>query len=112
MGESQSNGEVEQAVKAVQGEARTIRDALETRIGRRLDHNHHALPWLIRHAADCISRRQVGRDGKTPIERLRGRAIHRPTFEVGEKLLYLPLKAARPGDYRNRFSGGHLFGLS
>ena len=48
--------EVEKAVQEVQGQVRTMRDALQTRIGTVLEEKDKILPWIIRHAAATISR--------------------------------------------------------
>ena len=45
----------------------------------------------------------VGSDGRTPTERLRGRGVQRPVYELGEKVLFLPLAPARQGDFGARF---------
>ena len=36
----------------------------------------------------------VGADGRTPTERQRGRGVQRPVYELGEKVLFLPLAPA------------------
>ena len=45
----------------------------------------------------------MGSDGRTPTERLRGRGVQRPVYELGEKVfLFLPLAPARQGDFWRR----------
>ena len=68
---------VENAVQRVQGQFRVIRDDLESMIGRRMDGNHHCIPWMVRHAAQVINRYQVGSDGKTAYRRLKGSNFRR-----------------------------------
>ena len=51
MGELKSNGEVERAIQAVQEQVRTMRSALEERIGERIDGNCNALVWMISYGA-------------------------------------------------------------
>ena len=51
VGESQSNGVAENAVKQVQGHVRVIRDGLEARYKQKVGAGHPCLPWLVRHAA-------------------------------------------------------------
>ena len=48
--DSKGNGEIEQAVQAVQGQFRTMKDALESRYGVRFDGDHPCIPWLVAHA--------------------------------------------------------------
>ena len=52
----------------------------------------------------------VGGDGRTPTERLRGRGVQRPVYELGEKVLFLPLAPARRGDFGARFDCGIYLG--
>ena len=73
VGESQSNGVAENTMKQVQGHVRVIRDGLEARYKQKVGAEHPSLPWLVRHAAGVKSRLQVGEDGKTGYERLRGK---------------------------------------
>ena len=44
------------------------------------------MTWLVQHAAGCISKYQVGEDGKTGYERLKGKPFSRPAVEFGEKV--------------------------
>ena len=63
--ESKSNGVIENAIQQVQGQIRTTKDCLETRLGRKIKGSENIFPWLVIHAARTINRYQVGRDGKT-----------------------------------------------
>ena len=51
VGEHQSNGVIENAIGRVQGQIRTVRDALESRIGERVKGNDGVFTWLVRNAA-------------------------------------------------------------
>ena len=99
VGESQSNGEVENAVKMIQGMARVIKAGLERRLGKRIPRDHPIVPWIIRHAAGILNRRLVGKDGKTAHERARGRRWRKKGAEMGETVFYLKprSKGKRPG---------------
>jgi hypothetical protein len=89
VGEHQSNGAVENAVKRVQGQVRTMRDALESRIGERIKGEDNVFTWMVRHAAASMNRYQVGEDGKTAHERMRGRRFRRDVTEFGESVMYI-----------------------
>jgi hypothetical protein len=89
VGEHQSNGEVENAVNRIRGQIRVTKDALETRFGRKLGREHPILPWLISNTVENINRFQVGLDGKTAHERMRGRKFRRDIAEFGERVLYI-----------------------
>ncbi len=51
VGDHQLNGLVEGAVKFVQGQLGVIKDALESRRGRRVEGDHPAVPWMMMHTA-------------------------------------------------------------
>ena len=87
-GSPQSNGVSERAVQTIKDHARTIKIALEERLGIQLDEGHRIIPWLVDHATSLVNRCQVGSDGKTSFERLRGRQARIPGFEFGEKVLW------------------------
>ena len=84
VGKSQSNGSIEHAVQQIQGLVRTMRDALESRYMIRMDGNNHLLPWMVMHAAASCSRFNVGKDGETPYERVKGKPCQRKHIELGE----------------------------
>ena len=70
---SKSNGVVERGVQAVQGMVRTLRSALEDRWGVTWEVDHAVWSWLIEYAARLVTRGEVGHDGKTAYERLKGK---------------------------------------
>ena len=57
IGESASNGRAERAVQMIEDQARTLKSALETRIGARIGSTHPVMAWLIRHSAIILNRR-------------------------------------------------------
>ena len=68
----QTNGSAETGVRLVKGHVRTLKMGLERRLKRRIPPNHPILTWLVRHAADLLTYRVRGEDGKTPYQRVRG----------------------------------------
>ena len=44
------------------------------------------MTWFVQRATGCISKYQVGEDGKTSYEQLKGKPISRPAVEFGEKI--------------------------
>jgi hypothetical protein len=86
VGESQSNGGIEGAVKIVKGLLRVHLAALERRIGGRFPSGHPVLTWLVEHVSDIVSKYMVGLDGKTGYERLFGRPVREEALEFGELL--------------------------
>ena len=69
VGESQSNGIVERAVGLVVGQARTLKAALEHRVGTRSPPDARKQGWLVEFAAYLMNRCDLGGDGKTPLHR-------------------------------------------
>ena len=110
MGESQSNGIIERAVRFVAGQARTLKAALEHRIGTRIPPDARILCWLVEFAAYLTNKCDIGSDGETPLQRLHGRRDNTPILEFGEKILYKPAKPPRGGKWEPRFHPGVFVG--
>ena len=106
---SQSNGIIEGAAGLVAGQARTLKAALEHRIGTRIPPDARMLCWLVEFAAYLMN--SLGSDGKAPLQRLHGRRDNTPIPEFGEKLLYMPAKPARGGECEPRFQPGVCVGM-
>ena len=85
VGDSKSNGRVENSIKRIQGMIRTLRHCLESKIGIRVSRGHPLYPWIIEWAADLITRYQVGSDGLTAVQRIRGAKSARAIAQFGEK---------------------------
>jgi hypothetical protein len=86
VGESQSNGGIEVAVRTVKGLLRVHLAALERKIGARFPSGHPVLTWLVEHVTDIITKYMVGVDGKTGYERVFGRPVREEGLEFGETL--------------------------
>ena len=86
VGSSASNGVAERGVQTVEGQIRVLKDAFKTRVGAQIPSNHNILAWLVEFAGTVVNRYEVGRDGKTPIERLRGKQSRLIGLEFGEKV--------------------------
>lgn len=69
----QSNGQIEVGVKLVKGQLRTMRSALESKVGFRIPVAHPLISWLVSHAANVLSWYSRGRDGRAAYQRVRGR---------------------------------------
>ena len=81
---SGSNGIVERAIKEVEYQIRTMKSALDKRLGTNLGITANVLPWLIEYASVLLNRYLVGKDGKTAYERLKGKTSKMLGFEFGE----------------------------
>ena len=78
----------------VAGQARTLKAALEHRIGARVSPDARILCWLVEFAAYLVNRCDIGSDGKTPLQRLHGRRDNTPILQCGERILYMSAKPA------------------
>eukprot|EP00971_Amphidinium_carterae_P044432 873851-Amphidinium_carterae.2 len=70
--DSQEGGLAEHTVKELKAQCRVLACSVQEIHGELIGPRHPILPWLIRHAAGCINRGQLGHDGRTPHERLKG----------------------------------------
>jgi hypothetical protein len=111
VGEHQSNGAVENTIKRVQGQIRTVRDALESRIGEIIKGEDNVFTWLVRNAAASMNRYQVGSDGRTSHERLRGRRFRREVAEFGESVRYIRAESVGKDKYNSRWEEGVFLGV-
>ena len=111
VGESQSDGEVESAIKQVQGQIRTLRLHLQAHYGEVLSDGHIAMLWLVPHSAATLNRYVVGADGKTARQRLRGRVFKSPVVEFGECVWYLKPKSVGKDKLHSRWGEGVWFGV-
>ena len=84
----QSNGIIERGVQSVEGMIRTLRSALEERMGETLEIGDAIWPWLIEYASYLLNRREVSHDGKTAYERLRGKSAKVLGVEFGETVMW------------------------
>jgi hypothetical protein len=88
VGASQSNGVVERATQAVQGQLRSIKLAFESRCGVKLPSDHPLLAFAVEFASVILNRLEVGHDGKTSDQRLKGKKVAMPGIEFGESVLW------------------------
>ena len=85
--ESESNGRVENAVRRVQEKVRTLRSQVEGNIKQKIQDNAPIMAWLVRRAAELISKYTIGDDGKSPYERIRQERCVTPLVPFGETVL-------------------------
>ncbi len=113
VGDHQSNGHIENAVKQIKGQMRSIRYSLESKLGCKLSNNDDLLKWIPHFAADIISKFRRGRDGKTAYEKELGRKWSRQALEFGEKIM-LRIAEEVPGrpkrDWKQRLVEARFIG--
>ena len=81
-------GSVEKAVDLVKGMLRTHLSALERKVQGEIPIHHPVMAWLVSHVAECLSKYQVGHDGKTPFQRHFGKPVKDEGLEFGELVFY------------------------
>ena len=72
VGDSKQNGFIERAIQQVEGQIRTLRDALESNLGIKLRTDDCVVPWMVAHAGNLLTLYEIGPDGRSPFQRLRG----------------------------------------
>ena len=95
VGESESNGRVENAIRRVQEKIRALRHHVEANIKCQTFEGAFVMAWMVRWSAELISKYVVGDDGRTPYERLRKEDCVTPFVPFGETFMYLPFKIVR-----------------
>ena len=102
--ESSSNGLIERFVQSIEGQLRTLKSALETRIGARIPNTHPVLAWAIEYSAVLVSKYHVGEDNRTGYSRLHGQECSEALAEFGELVLYhVPAKFRKKLDPRWKY---------
>jgi hypothetical protein len=83
---SGSNGVVERGVQGCEGHLRALLLALEERTGVIIDPRMQIVSFMPEYAAYLMNRLEVGKDGKTAYERVKGKKATVLGIEFGEKL--------------------------
>ena len=110
--DSQSNGVAERAVQSIEGMVRTMKLALEERIGVPIPSTHAIMTWMVEHAAETLNRFLVGSDGRTPYERMKGKRYRGEVFEFGRRVRHRHPGKVEGGSMERRWSEGIWLGKS
>jgi len=73
VGSSQSNGIVERAIQSYEGMLRVVKGGLEDRWDAKIPDGHSIFAWMSEYCGFLLNRFEVGADGKTSYERLKGK---------------------------------------
>ena len=87
-GESQSNGAAERAVQEIEEGLRTHILDLESKLKAEVEIDSPITSWMVENYADIVNKQAVGRDGKTPYERIKGKRYHGEFCEFGSQILH------------------------
>ena len=96
VGSSGSNGIVERGVQSFEMMMRVMKDALEHKWNVKIPDDHPVLTWMVGYSSFLLNRFEVGSDGKTSYERLKGKRAKTNGLEFCEGLLF-KMKAKREG---------------
>ena len=78
-------------MRRVKEQAGAIISQIESGVGGKLHKDAVILQWAIRWAANLIYFYQIGDDGKTAFERIKGRKCRSPLAQFGESVWYMEL---------------------
>ena len=92
VGESECNGRVENTIRRVQEKVRTLRFQIESNTKCKIPDEAPLMHWLVRWAAELLSKYVVGSEWKTFYERVHKEDCATPLVPFGETIMYLPLK--------------------
>jgi len=114
VGESQSNGLVEEAGKTVREFVRVMKEQVEDKAEISIDSADVVIHWMIRWAAMMVSRYMVGKDGRTGFERRRGRPCRTPVACFGESIWFKQVREtkARQNKLESEWQRGVWLGQS
>ena len=97
VGESMSNGDVENTIRRIWGLLRTMVDSLKSKLKVEIDRSHILFPWLLEWCAGILNRYHRDSNGWTPYRRMRGKDSEKPICEFGERIMYKPLRTQKTG---------------
>ena len=93
VGESQSNGTAERAVRHVEDMVRCHKAHLEHCIGKTIPVHHPVVSWLVEYVAVLISKYHLTADGTTGYQNLHGQIANERLTQFGENHhFYIPKK--------------------
>ena len=91
VGESESNGVVENGVKVYKGFLRVHLAALERKLkGAHIPSAHPILTWMVECVGGILTKFLRGNDGKTAYQRLCGKSSHEEELEFGGRVMFRP----------------------
>lgn len=112
VGDSQSNGIIEKANQDLREQIMTMYGSLKSRYKEGIDEEHGSIPWMVSHAAACMSRFKVGADGKTAYHRVNGKDFKKNIVEFGECIWYLRAESKHNKTFDSRWKDGVFYGVT
>ena len=113
VGDSNSNGKIERAIRDVGNLVRTLRLATKEKIGQRLSLADSIVPWMIRHAAYLITRCRVRSHGKSSLQFMKARITLTEILPFGEHVMFkIPRTGDAVGSFEDRWDSGVWLGCN
>ena len=113
VGDSNSNGKVERAIRDVGNMVRTLKSALSHDIGAPVTLDMAVVPWMVRHASYIITRCRVRGCGLTSLQMMKGRKSLTELVPFGEAIMFkIPKTAQKVGSFEERWESGIWLGAT
>lgn len=80
-----------------QGVMVSLKSALERKINVKVPHHWCVVAWFVEHAINLLTFLKIGKDGKTPFQRLRSKKLRAQLVECGAYVSFLPADYAKQG---------------
>lgn len=110
VGESESNGHIENAIWMAESQFRTLKGYTESKLKTVIQTTHPVVSWLVRRSSWLQTRYAVGRDGFAPYQRQRHKKYRGDLYTIGEKVHWRPPKANKRGKAQSRWGDGYFLG--
>ena len=91
VGESSSNGDIEEAIKRSTALTRVLKSSIESHTNASIQADWSIVPCIVLHSSNIISWFQRDDDGRTPYEKLHGKTFNRRLVPIGESYLLCTL---------------------
>ena len=107
VGDSRANGVAERAIQTIEKLLRVHMLALADRLGGTVPVQHPLVEWLIEHVAGLYNRVAVGTDGRTAVQRLKGKACSGFMVPFGADVMFRVCGKVDGGNLAERWHSGH-----
>ena len=84
--------------------------ALEDRLKKKLPVKHPIFAWLVEFCADLYNKHQIGRDGTSAMQRLKGKRCVQPSAEFCAAVMFRVVGKVQGGEMRERWHSGIFLG--
>ena len=88
-----------------------MKDALESRLGKRIGEENNLVPWLVSHAAATVNWRRKDQEGSTAYRRWKGKEFKTVVAEFGECVWYLKAASVGKEKFQRRWEDGIFLGV-